>query len=727
LYLKQNKFLQILINKIIYRGFTLLVVIFFTVATAESSNNKKNDPIRNQNSLIKNMEYGLYMLQNMNPSVDPCDNFYEFACGNFDDPNSSAKRNRYYDKGSDVMASRMKSLITDSRRSFEFKPFKFISDFYYSCKNINNYHHDTEFLNEIISKLGGWPVLEGDKWNETDFNWENYIEKAISIGPIDNDFYNLYIDWIDGVAKFTVSNIYLFCNKITTQKEKFLGSRKFSDLSESGYFKFMSDVAIFLGADTNQTKELELSLEFENNIYELYYNEVYDRNDSETLKMSVKEMIEKWPSIDWIKSLNSNTKPYYNFTNETNVHIEFPNFITHFEKLLNKTPKRVQANYLIWDFIQFAIPYINSKTLWDYSQTYEKMRYSSDRTETRQFDCKELVEKSLNSLLQAYYIREYPVDEGTKSEVQAIYLKVKNKLIEIINSSKWLDSNAKIETINKVASIKTVIGYPDELLNDDELKNYFEGLEITRDNFFKNYLNANLFDKKIMSVQSFVQVSSVKTGIDLFTFMYDNYNNAKYDRFNNFIDVSVELLRNNFFNIDFLNYLNYGVIGEIIGHELSHAVDSKSRFLEKTGLKYKWSNLTNDEYQKQETCMINQYKNYSTVNKIKLNAAKYLAENIADNIGTKIAYLAYQDWIAINGHEPNLPGLSYTPNQLFWISLANKWCESKSVLSNFNDDNNHAPSDKRVIGTVSNSIEFPKDFNCPVGSNMNPSNKCTFF
>ncbi|XP_044588355.1 endothelin-converting enzyme 1-like [Cotesia glomerata] len=125
--------------------------------------------------------------------------------------------------------------------------------------------------------------------------------------------------------------------------------------------------------------------------------------------------------------------------------------------------------------------------------------------------------------------------------------------------------------------------------------------------------------------------------------------------------------------------------------------------------------------------MINQYQNYFTVNKIKLNATNYLAENIADNIGIKIAYLAYQDWVAQNGHEPNLPGLSYTPNQLFWISFANKFCQSKSILSNLDDRDSHAPNDKRVIGRLSNSIEFSKDFNCPVGSNMNPLNKCAFF
>lgn len=102
-------------------------------------------------------------------------------------------------------------------------------------------------------------------------------------------------------------------------------------------------------------------------------------------------------------------------------------------------------------------------------------------------------------------------------------------------------------------------------------------------------------------------------------------------------------------------------------------------------------------------------------------------ENIADNGAAKILHQAYQDFVRQHGSEAVLPGLTrYTPNQLFWISAAQTWCtktrpEYDTLMYSTNA---HAPSKFRVIGTFSNTQLFSNDFNCPVGSKMNPIHKC---
>ena len=102
--------------------------------------------------------------------------------------------------------------------------------------------------------------------------------------------------------------------------------------------------------------------------------------------------------------------------------------------------------------------------------------------------------------------------------------------------------------------------------------------------------------------------------------------------------------------------------------------------------------------------------------------------NIADNVGYEQSYHAYIARAAANEREEALPGLPYTPRQMFWITLANTFCSNltSAPQNDYLMFHDHRNSDFRVNGPLSNSVEFSKDFNCPVGSRMNPVNKCGF-
>ena len=111
-----------------------------------------------------------------------------------------------------------------------------------------------------------------------------------------------------------------------------------------------------------------------------------------------------------------------------------------------------------------------------------------------------------------------------------------------------------------------------------------------------------------------------------------------------------------------------------------------------------------------------------------MNGRASVGENIADNGGVKIAYEAYKEWTDRNMvTEPRLPGLDYNPQQMFWISAANIWCSKyrPEFLKNSLLTDSHSPTEFRIVGTFSNMKIFSKDFNCPIGSGMNPIKKCT--
>lgn len=167
----------------------------------------------------------------------------------------------------------------------------------------------------------------------------------------------------------------------------------------------------------------------------------------------------------------------------------------------------------------------------------------------------------------------------------------------------------------------------------------------------------------------------------------------------------------------------------MIGHELIHGYDDLGRLYDKDGnLNDWWHPETKKAFNEKKKCIIEQFGNYRDKStNMSLNGVLGQGENIADTAGIKLAYRAYQAAIKKgNIREPKLPGLPFTPEQLFWITSAQTWCsveriEVKKVLIL---TDNHALSPFRVKGTLSNSRDFARDFSCSPQSAMNPVQKC---
>lgn len=174
--------------------------------------------------------------------------------------------------------------------------------------------------------------------------------------------------------------------------------------------------------------------------------------------------------------------------------------------------------------------------------------------------------------------------------------------------------------------------------------------------------------------------------------------------------------------------MNYGAIGVVIGHEITHGFDDQGRQFDLNGnLVDWWGKDTADAYLDKAKCIIDQYANFTdSLTELNLNGINTQGENIADNGGLKEAYLAYQKFVKSHGPESGLPGLNYTTNQLFWISSAQTWCAvfrpeamKKRILTGV-----HSPNQFRVLGPLHNMKEFSSDFQCAAGTKMNPIDKC---
>ncbi|XP_060581147.1 neprilysin-2-like [Ruditapes philippinarum] len=176
--------------------------------------------------------------------------------------------------------------------------------------------------------------------------------------------------------------------------------------------------------------------------------------------------------------------------------------------------------------------------------------------------------------------------------------------------------------------------------------------------------------------------------------------------------------------------MNYGGIGSVIGHELTHGFDDQGRQFDKDGnLRQWWDDSVIEKFKEKSQCLIDQYsKFYEPVSGLNVNGINTQGENIADNGGVKQSYMAYRKWVEQRGsEEPTLPGLNFTNNQLFFINWAQVWCDNtrKQSFINLITTGVHSPERFRVIGSLQNFQNFADEFGCRKNSVMNPETKCS--
>merc|ERR1711990_347142 len=298
---------------------------------------------------------------------------------------------------------------------------------------------------------------------------------------------------------------------------------------------------------------------------------------------------------------------------------------------------------------------------------------------------------------------------------------IRGEMDVILKNIEWMDDKTRVRAREKLRTMKEYIGYPDELLQVHLLEEVYKDLEVSPLKHFENGIEVGKWSTTY--VWSKIREKVNKT--DWKRHDQPAIVNAFYSPLENSIQFPAGILQGVFFNSQRPKYMNFGAIGWVIGHEITHGFDDQGRQFDKEGnLLNWWKPDTSSRYLNKAKCIINQYTNYTfpQLDNLPLNGINTQGENIADNGGIKEAYRVYNEWVNTNGEEQLLPGLNFTPRQMFWISAANVWCSKSrphalklSVLTG-----THSPDQFRVQGAFSNMEGFSEDFKCPSGSKMNP-------
>lgn len=178
--------------------------------------------------------------------------------------------------------------------------------------------------------------------------------------------------------------------------------------------------------------------------------------------------------------------------------------------------------------------------------------------------------------------------------------------------------------------------------------------------------------------------------------------------------------------------INYGFIGVIIAHEFTHGLDDRGRKFDELGnLRDWWTQVTTERFHLKSQCFVKQYGSLiEPISGLHVNGETTLGENIADNGGIHVAYEAFSNRQKNEGKAPQLADLpQYSPEQLFFISWANAWCQHTNplIMKLSVQYDAHSPAQFRVNVPLSNTKHFADAFKCPVGSKMNPqdSSRCS--
>jgi predicted metalloendopeptidase len=277
-----------------------------------------------------------------------------------------------------------------------------------------------------------------------------------------------------------------------------------------------------------------------------------------------------------------------------------------------------------------------------------------------------------------------------------------------------MDEATRAAARTKKGTLTFRIGYPDAWRD-------YSDLAVARTSHFDNSIAA-------MRFESARQLAKVGKPLDRQDWSWNpQVVNAGYHPLRNDHTYPAGILQPPFFHKDFPAAMNYGAIGYVIGHELTHGFDDQGRKFDSEGrLSDWWTPAAVTGFEERAACIREQYAGYEIEPGVKVNGELTLGENIADNGGLKQAWAAFQRY---QGEHPDAAkGVgSLTADQLFFVSAAQVWCTESSpeFLRMLVATDPHSPSTFRVSGPLVNHPAFAQAFSCAEGKPMNPPQKCT--
>jgi putative endopeptidase len=425
--------------------------------------------------------------------------------------------------------------------------------------------------------------------------------------------------------------------------------------------------------------------------------------------MQVSELQKLTPNLDWPKFLAEGGAPGVAQVNVTN-----PEFFKGLSALLDTTEMSVIKAYLRWQLIN-GVPSIVLPTAFDdeYFDFFGHKLRGQPEQRARWKRCVQTTDGALGEALGQVYVAQEFASSSKDATVQMVK-DIESAMDRDIDTLDWMSAETRVRAKAKLHAVADKIGYPNQWRD-------YSKLTVKRDDAFGNVQRGIVFE-------NLRQIAKIGKPVDRGEWgMSPPTVDAYYNPSMNDINFPAGILQPPLFDPKATDAENYGHIGGVIGHELTHGFDDQGRQFDGNGnLSDWWTPEDGKKFDEKADCTVKEYGSFVVVDDVKVNGKLTLGENTADNGGLRLAFMAFLEDAQRKNINVKQKQDGYTAIQQFFLGHGQTWCgdtRPEQLRLQVQTDP-HSPRQFRVNGVVQNMPEFGEAFGCKTGQPMMPQNVC---